>query len=297
MSDVLNGLIANVTTPLVATVAGTGAGVGGAVRITTSAPHLFGPSDYVTGSGIGGTTEANVSTTVNIIDSTQFDMVGTTFVNAWTSGGIVTDNALSPQIQWPSDGDPGSSQLSALLSGGQAICDRTQFLQKEVYLLEHALRPRAIANTGATSAPGASSVFFAAGAWIGQTSFNTANAQPLTALALLSASCIVELEFSSTMELLCTGASGIEAWIELNYQIDSGSITSLPFARAVTTLNSSGTASQFAPVTLRGIVTIPSGHTTLNVNVNGACPTATGSPSAFDCYGAWQLTSRIWYNS
>lgn len=132
MGTVLTGNAANILTPLTATVAGTSSGTGGNVRIQTSAPFVAGVGDDLTIGSVGGTTEANGQHAITaIIDSTHFE-IGVTWVHAWTSGGTVTDESLSPPMLVPSDGDPASAQLSGLISSQQSILDRTQFLQKEI---------------------------------------------------------------------------------------------------------------------------------------------------------------------
>jgi hypothetical protein len=132
MSDVITGNPAHITTPLSATVAGTSSGTGGVIVVDTTAPHLFGPGDRVVGYGVGGTTEANGSWVITVIDTTHFSLNGSTFVHAWTSGGTFVDNSLTPQIQVETDGDTFSAQLSGLLSSQEALMDRTQYLQSKV---------------------------------------------------------------------------------------------------------------------------------------------------------------------
>ncbi len=63
----------------------------GAIRITTAA-NGFKASNRVTIAGVGGTTEANGNWAITIISTTQFDLVGSTFTNAYTSGGTVKQN-------------------------------------------------------------------------------------------------------------------------------------------------------------------------------------------------------------
>ena len=61
---------------------------GGLIRIT-SAAHGFSTNDTVTIAGVVGTTEANADWTITVISTTVFDLVGSTFANAYTSGGTV----------------------------------------------------------------------------------------------------------------------------------------------------------------------------------------------------------------
>jgi len=68
-------------------VSGTGAGAGGVVRLTVSSTTgmITGMKAFV--AGVGGTTEANGTWTLTVVDSTHIDLTGTNFVNAYTSGG------------------------------------------------------------------------------------------------------------------------------------------------------------------------------------------------------------------
>ena len=123
MSDVLTGNFANVTSPLSATVTALANNGSGAARATTSSPHLFGTSDVVNINAppIIGTYP------ITVIDSTHFDLIGSTYTATGT--GTVTDTSITPQVQVPTDGDTFSAQLSGLLSSFQALLDRTQYLQ------------------------------------------------------------------------------------------------------------------------------------------------------------------------
>jgi hypothetical protein len=130
MSTVLTGNSSNITTVLTATVTAMANNGAGAIRVTTSAPHLFGNNDltYVS----AGSTDGFFNITV--IDSTHFDLQGSTF--SFTAVGKALDLSLTPQIQVPTDGDTFSAQLSGLLSAFQGILDRTQSLQAQVTLNE-----------------------------------------------------------------------------------------------------------------------------------------------------------------
>jgi hypothetical protein len=67
----------------------------GLIRITTAAPHRFATGNKITITGVGGTVEANgASQTITVITTTTFDLVGSTFTNAYTSGGVATRPAL-----------------------------------------------------------------------------------------------------------------------------------------------------------------------------------------------------------
>jgi hypothetical protein len=59
----------------------------GLIRIT-AVNHTFRTEDRVTITGVGGTTEANANNQrITVITANTFDLVGSTFTNAYTSGG------------------------------------------------------------------------------------------------------------------------------------------------------------------------------------------------------------------
>lgn len=60
----------------------------GLIRLTI-ATHPFATGDRVGVAGVGGTTEANGSWTVTVINNTTIDLQGSAFVNAYTAGGTV----------------------------------------------------------------------------------------------------------------------------------------------------------------------------------------------------------------
>lgn len=128
MAIVLSGNPSHITSPLVAQVTTIGNNGSGAIRVYTATPHQFGPGDSVrvyAGSGADGVFVAN------IITSTQFDLAGSTYVGGSGEAGFAYDQSLTPPILFPTDGDTFSQQLSGALSGVQALCDRTQYLQQQ----------------------------------------------------------------------------------------------------------------------------------------------------------------------
>lgn len=127
MSIVLTGNPGNVTPGLAATVIALANNGSGAVRVQTSTPHLFGDGDKV---GVVAPPVVG-SFTITVIDSTHFDLVGSTYTTTGT--GTATDMALAPQIQVPTDGDTKSIQISGLLSTIQALTDRDQFIWGELF--------------------------------------------------------------------------------------------------------------------------------------------------------------------
>jgi Ubiquitin-activating enzyme E1 FCCH domain len=70
----------------------TGAANNGSGLIRITAPmHSFSTGNVVDISGVLGTTEANkTGWTITVIDVNTFDLVGSTFSNAYVSGGVVS---------------------------------------------------------------------------------------------------------------------------------------------------------------------------------------------------------------
>lgn len=60
---------------------------GGLIRITTPGNPRFHTGDRITITGVGGTVEANAGWNITVISPTTFDLIGSTFTNAYTSGG------------------------------------------------------------------------------------------------------------------------------------------------------------------------------------------------------------------
>lgn len=65
----------------------------GLIRLTVPATDHFDTNQRVAVSGVAGTTEANGTWAVTVIDDTHVDLQGSAFVNAYTSGGTMTTNA------------------------------------------------------------------------------------------------------------------------------------------------------------------------------------------------------------
>jgi hypothetical protein len=60
---------------------------GGLIQITATG-HTFKTEDRITISGVGGTVEANAANwRITVINANTFDLQGSTFTNAYTSGG------------------------------------------------------------------------------------------------------------------------------------------------------------------------------------------------------------------
>lgn len=131
MPQNVTGNPANVSDSLQRTITGCSSGTGGAVRVQTSVAHLFATNDYTRVASVVGTTEANGVWQLNVIDATHFDLVGTTFANAYVSGGTATDISLTPFFQMPNNAEPGT--VESILAAISTLADRTQFLQHRAF--------------------------------------------------------------------------------------------------------------------------------------------------------------------
>jgi hypothetical protein len=126
MSTIYSGNPGNVSNSLTRTITGAANNGSGLIRITTSTTHLFSPHDVVIITGVTGTTEANGTWSITVISSTTFDLVGSTFTNAYSSGGTAVDRSLTPAATLPSDGEQVTA--TSIIAAVQVCLDRTQFL-------------------------------------------------------------------------------------------------------------------------------------------------------------------------
>lgn len=75
--------------PGAATISGTADNGSGLVRLTVSGTSGWTTGDYKTISAVTGTTEANGTWPIVVVDGTHIDLTGSAYANAWVSGGIV----------------------------------------------------------------------------------------------------------------------------------------------------------------------------------------------------------------
>jgi hypothetical protein len=86
---------------IVMTVTGAASGTGGQIVLAVDATQQVNQNDVVNVAGVGGTTEANGSWLVTVIDATHILLQGSVFAHAWTSGGLATDVTAPPSVQNP----------------------------------------------------------------------------------------------------------------------------------------------------------------------------------------------------
>ena len=83
------------------TVTGAVSGNGGVVRLSVISTAQMTTGDVGAVSGVLGTTEANGTWTLTVIDATDVELQGTVFANAYVSGGTITDLTAAPNVQNP----------------------------------------------------------------------------------------------------------------------------------------------------------------------------------------------------
>lgn len=143
-----NGDPRNITAPLVRNIVACSSGSGGQILVQTSVAHLFGANDTVTVAGVAGTTEANGTWVIQVIDSTKFLLLASVFANAYTSGGTATDLSLTPFFGMPDDGEPGTAQ--SVEASIQNLADKIAFVAPWVSALDQFV----ITSTSTTSFKG-----------------------------------------------------------------------------------------------------------------------------------------------
>lgn len=97
----------------VMTVKGAAAGTGGVVRLTVDRTTLARTNDIANVSSVGGTTEANGTFPITVVDDTHIELQGTLFSNAYTSGGTAVDVTSAPNAVAP------VAAISCSKDGGQ----------------------------------------------------------------------------------------------------------------------------------------------------------------------------------
>jgi len=97
----------------------------GLVRITTSAVHGLATGDIATIHDIAGTTEANGTFKVTLVDTTNIDLVGSTYANGYTSGGKLfkEDTDLEPVLRVSSNEALAVNTYKWYLDGSNVVID------------------------------------------------------------------------------------------------------------------------------------------------------------------------------
>ena len=138
----------------VSSAANNGAGL---VRLTVGSTAGLTTGQSIAVAGVNGATEANGTWTINVIDPTHIDLVGSAFSAAYTSGGSVVSALPGYDSQAPGFGTPvgaASAQESAVIAQNEpaisyGISSNDPSIQSLVYALQNA---QAATASGATVA-------------------------------------------------------------------------------------------------------------------------------------------------
>ena len=95
-------------------VEGAASGTGGVVRLQVFSTAGMSTNDEAVVSGVVGTTEANGTWPITIIDATHIELQGSVFANAYVSGGSVVDISSPSNVQSP------QVAISCSLDGGRS---------------------------------------------------------------------------------------------------------------------------------------------------------------------------------
>jgi len=83
-------------------VTGAAVGTGGVVRLAVTSTARMAINDVASVTGVTGTTEANGSWSITVIDATHIELHSSVYANAYVSGGGVVDLTSPPNAQAPS---------------------------------------------------------------------------------------------------------------------------------------------------------------------------------------------------
>lgn len=112
------------------TVTGAADNGSGAIRLTVTA-HGFADEDVVTVHDVAGCTEANGTWQIDYVSANTFDLVGSTFSNAYTSGGKVfleeADTYKYPIARTPSRFQEGAAETKYFMNEDDIVIDDPDF--------------------------------------------------------------------------------------------------------------------------------------------------------------------------
>ena len=127
MSTEYTGNPSNVTTPLARTIIG--ATNATPIVVQTSSSHGYSTGDYVNIRSIIGNTAANGSWKITSTGLDTFSLYGSVGNGVYSSGGIATDESLTPTMMQPADGDLRSAASVNLAI--DLLADRSQWLARK----------------------------------------------------------------------------------------------------------------------------------------------------------------------
>lgn len=118
----------------------------GAIELTVGSTAGLTSGEQIAVTGVNGTTEANGTWTINVVDGTHITLVGSTFTNAYVSGGSVVSSLPSYDTQAPGYGTPvgaADAQQTAVIAQNEpaisyGVSSNDPSIQSLVYALQNA---------------------------------------------------------------------------------------------------------------------------------------------------------------
>lgn len=131
----------------------------GLIRITVASTATLTTGDHKTISGVLGTTEANGSWTITVINGTTFDLQGSTFANAYVSGGVVGGSIDALPFSLDSISAATLPNIAAFDTSGQLGFFTGDTLEAELETAEQALSPKRMLINGMWPVTDAATVY------------------------------------------------------------------------------------------------------------------------------------------
>ena len=124
----------------------------GLIRVTTAA-HGWASDGIVTIHDTEGTTEANGTWKITVISTTTFDLVGSTFASAWTSGGKVFEEEENFEriVRMPSGEAAGINSDKWYLDGSKIVVDDPSYTYD--LIIDYRYVPSSTVATALTEIP------------------------------------------------------------------------------------------------------------------------------------------------
>lgn len=127
-------------------VSGAASNGSGLIRLTVGSTTGLTSGQQLAVTGVNGTTEANGTWTINVIDATHIDLVGSSFTNAYTSGGSAVSALPGYDSQAPGYGTPvgaAYAQQTAVVAQNEpaisyGITSNNPTIQSLIYALQNA---------------------------------------------------------------------------------------------------------------------------------------------------------------
>lgn len=145
--------------PGAATISGAANNGSGLIRLTVTSTSGWTTGDYKTISGVTGTTEANGTWQITVVNGTTIDLQGSTFTNAYVSGGVVGGSVDDLEFSLDSVSIATLPNIAAFNADGALGFFSGDALEAEVETAEQTLPQRRVLVNGVWPVTDADTVF------------------------------------------------------------------------------------------------------------------------------------------